>query len=391
MISKNNKELQKLIMELKMMEAEVDAGDLDAINDVLLEKTGLDVHQISKNSKKVALAKFKLGRNMRNRIRGKRTKVSPKTLNDKTVKEETGFRSLRALLMYVAVLGNGDALRMTESTTTSLTWFEQWYLFFEMSYGRSLLRWCDAERKYDMDRSKLVAVFDSKLRLEVTARDSWPAYASLAEDEALRDPDRWTAYKNRRVVMWDSTDFSVPKSENAEVQSQTFNSYYSHNCAKAGSGLQLCGWGRGVDLWVGAVTDTQHMQESEILSDQEKFQNEDLVEERDHTSTTSQKVVIPCTNILDKGYRVLLSSLRSGKQTVEQPAFARSDSTFTTLKVLRSGAVASDRAANERQVRLGKMCGFLRKGLRQRGDVNRYCDMWLGWTFRTNFMYEAVL
>jgi hypothetical protein len=180
----NNLELQKLIKELlKMMEEDVDVGDLDIINDVLLEKTGLDVHQISKNSKKAARAKFKIGRRMRNRMHGKQTKVSPKTLNNKTVKEETGFSSLRALLMYVAVLGNGDISRMTKSTTVSLTCFEQWYLFFEMSYGRSLLRWCDAERKYDMGRSKLVEVFDSKLRIEVTAQDSRPAYASLAEDD----------------------------------------------------------------------------------------------------------------------------------------------------------------------------------------------------------------
>jgi hypothetical protein len=55
-------------------------------------------------------------------------------------------------------------------------------------------------------------------------------------------------------------------------------------------------------------------------------------------------------NILDKCYRCVLAAWRAGGQLLLQPLFAKSDRKFTSNEVLLSGAVATDRSANERAV-----------------------------------------
>jgi hypothetical protein len=54
------------------------------------------------------------------------------------------------------------------------------------------------------------------------------------------------------------------------------------------------------------------------------------------------------TNILDKGYRCIFVSWRSGGQLLLQPFFARSNRKFSSREVLLSGAVAIDRSDNDR-------------------------------------------
>ena len=74
-----------------------------------------------------------------------------------------------------------------------------------------------------------------------------------------------------------------------------------------------------------------------------------------------------------------------------QPAFAKSDRKFRRNDTLSSAVVASDRASNERAVRLSKMSGYLHIGMHPRQSIKRIHFAWLNWSFQTNFMFERVL
>jgi hypothetical protein len=84
------------------------------------------------------------------------------------------------------------------------------------------------------------------------------------------------------------------------------------------------------------------------------------------------------TNILDKGYRCVLAAWRAGGQLLLQPFLAKSDRKFSSNEVLLSGAVATDRSANEHAVIRLKASG-------------RIADMWIAWGFQCNFMFKPVL
>ena len=63
---------------------------------------------------------------------------------------------------------------------------------------------------------------------------------------------------------------------------------------------------------------------------------------------------------------------------------------FTAMETLVSASIAADRSGNERAVRLVKLSGFLRRGLHPRGCPKRLNNMWLAWSFQSNFMFKSV-
>jgi hypothetical protein len=76
---------------------------------------------------------------------------------------------------------------------------------------------------------------------------------------------------------------------------------------------------------------------------------------------------------------------------VLQPTFSQGDRHFTTCEVLGSASVAADRSGNERSVRRSKMSSYVKRGTTQHKDIVRLCDVWLAWSWQTNFMYAPVL
>jgi hypothetical protein len=132
-------------------------------------------------------------------------------------------------------------------------------------------------------------------------------------------------------------------------------------------------------LWLGAVSDTDYLEKSGLLSYQEQFQKDD--------PTSS----ISFTNILDKGYRCILAAWRTGGQLLLQPFFAKSDRKFSSREVLLSGAIASDRSVNERAVKRMKESGMIARGIHQCQDLVQSADLWLAWGFQCNFMFKPVL
>ena len=112
-------------------------------------------------------------------------------------------------------------------------------------------------------------------------------------------------------------------------------------------------------MWHGAVSDADYFEKSGLLSLQAQFQREDKI------------VALSFTNILDKGYRCILAAWRTGGQILLQPFFAKSDRKFTSFEVLQSGAIISDRSANERAVKRLKMSGMVAPGIHQTQGLDR--------------------
>jgi hypothetical protein len=268
------------------------------------------------------------------------------------------------------------------TTASSLSWFEEWLLYFEWLWGRTATSFDALRLIYnDVDKKSMRNVYDNKLQIVKECIERYPAFATLSEDEELKGGQWMECYKGKRPVMWDMTDLPIPKPSDAEMQSHTHSSYYGGNVAKGGISLQQCGWIRLALLWQGAITDSDYIIRAGILEMQQKF-----IETHDERNDNVKFVII-----VDKGFRITRAAWAIGNQTVLQPHFAKADTKFTGNQTLYSASVASDRGGNERAVRLSKKAGFLSRGLQQNANVDRYCDSWLTWGFQVNFMYKPVL
>ena len=61
-------------------------------------------------------------------------------LDPAEVKRCTGFADVYMLLRFSLIVCNGDLDLMAATTSISLTWFEEWFLYFEFTWGRRTLR-----------------------------------------------------------------------------------------------------------------------------------------------------------------------------------------------------------------------------------------------------------
>jgi hypothetical protein len=280
------------------------------------------------------------------------------------------------LLTFVLTVCNGDVDTMARRVST-LTWFEEWFLYFEYVYGKTVPTIKAALACYRLkDKETVSRVIESKLAMVLLARRSWPTYASLQEDETLRNPKWNEKYAGKRPVFWDNTGISLHKAKDALIQRLTYSSYYSGNVGKGGVFVQLCGWLGTHELYPGAMSDTDYLNKTGILESQHLFQEKDGGE--------------PFLNVLDRGYRSTRAAWRNG-QFVLQPTFAQSDARFTTIGVIHSASVAADRSGNERAVKVSKMSSFVKRGTHTHKNTERLCDVWLAWSFQANFMFKPVL
>ena len=205
------------------------------------------------------------------------------------------------MIRFVSIVCNG---RLEEMTTTSsvLTWFEEWLLFFQWSAGGSEMVRKHLAFDYKIHVDVLDNVLRRKLDMCLTARKSWPMFVDMHEDELLRDSVKWSAYAGKRVIEWDNSDVKVCVYENPLYQRNTYSKYYGGNCAKGAVFLQPCGWIGTTELWTGHISDTDYMERNKIFQLQEEFVQ------------SCQDPKIPFTNILDRGYRVALSAWKTGKK-----------------------------------------------------------------------------
>jgi hypothetical protein len=301
---------------------------------------------------------------------------------DKRVHLQTGFPSLMTMLAYVSILCNGNIHIMSSSSST-LTWFEEWYVFFEVQYGRSNPRWADLADKYNLSEVTLRKVYDKKCNLALATRQLWPAYVSLLEDETYRKENKWDAYLGKRIVMYDNTNIKMTQPSFAEAQHATYSLYYSGNVGKGAVYVQPCGWIGCNEIWSGGVSDTHYLQYSEVFPMLNNYLRTSPLE-------TDVSRGTKFTIILDRGYRVTLEAMQMGGHFVLQPIFSPVDRQFTTIETDVSSMVASDRSGNERALRYQKISHKVKHGLQTNQSAVRLCDTWLTWGFQVNFMYRPV-
>lgn len=303
-------------------------------------------------------------------------------LSDDEIKRRTGFQNKKLLLAFMGIACNADLPTMLKTTYNCHNFWEEWFLAFELIWGRSWVNQVDLAKEYRLNARMKNNVVDGRLYQILDCRNSWPMYLTHEEDVKMRAA-KWADMLdvNDRVVMHDTTDIplcfkpSLPSS-----QKITFNRYYGGNCVKEDVALQPSGFIRTNMLWVGGTSDSMYMKLNGIFEEQDIFQNEDLVDGE----------VLPFMNILDRGYKLTKEAFRCGKQTVRQPVFKEKKKRFTGNETLRSASCASVRSGNERAVRKAKLSGFLKKGLRPGECPERLDNVNLAWGFMVNFMYAST-
>ena len=310
--------------------------------------------------------------------------VTPMSETCDEIKRRTGFLSEEVMMRFIIIVCNADTTFIEETISNELTWFEEWFLYFEVLWLRSHTRWQDAAKIFNTTQiSVLRQVFDSKCQTVLACRSSWPIYAFHHEDVHLRK-DKWNLKYDeyKRIVQWDDTNVPFTfKPSRADNQRLTYSSYYGMNCAKGGVFLQLCGWLGVEKLWVGATSDSHYQIHNKIFEKQRDFAAKDLYKGKH----------IPFTNVFDKGYRLTLEAHRAGEQECIQPIFAKSDRRFARDETVVSASVAADRSGNERAVNMAKKSGYIKRGLTPAGSPERLNNAWLAWSFQVNFMYNTVL
>jgi len=222
--------------------------------------------------------------------------VSPESISDAEIKARTGFISLFAMLSFVLIVCNGKINTAIE-TVSSLTWFEEWMVYFQWLWGRENITEESLAMRFKTSRRTLVGVLTSKLELVLAARKRWPMFASFEEDIALQR-QRWSSYYfGKRKIMWDDTNVNAPDPQDAETNCHWFSHYYGSCVAKGAVFLQLCGWMGTWELWAGCISDSDYQVRAGILAFMAWFVSQDPL----HSD-------IPFLSILDKGYRIVLAA-----------------------------------------------------------------------------------
>ena len=199
-----------------------------------------------------------------------------------------GCCNVAMFLCFVAAVSDGNVDAMTKQVS-NLTWFEEWFLYCEFMYGKTISSLQAAAALYGISNPRTIPkVIDAKLDLVLTARRRWPKYATMQEDAKLRNKSWDLNYKDKRIVMWDNTGIRLHKPTDALLQRMTYSSYYAGNVGKGGIFVQLCGWMGTHELYPGAMSDSDYLNKiTSILEEQKAFQEKDGG--------------IPFTNISNKG------------------------------------------------------------------------------------------
>jgi hypothetical protein len=311
--------------------------------------------------------------------RYQKTIVRFNDLDDSIIKITTGFPSILTMMAFIIILVDGR-LEEIAYTTTTLSWLEEWLIYFEIIYGRQNHRWIDVALKYKTVDPIIRKIFVSKLEIHKRISKSWPPFATFDEDKALRK-EKWNQiYDNKRVIFWDTTNVPLTyKPSAADAQRNTYNVYYAGNVAKGGVSVQLCGWIATSELFVGAINDTDYILKSGILTTQETY-----IEKYDPDRPTTWTI------ICDRGFLIALSAFKAGRQIVIQPTFSIKHTKFTDYETIRTAAVAKDRSGNERGVRVMKLSDFISQGMLPNENTHKLSDVWRCWGFQSNFMYRPI-
>ena len=138
------------------------------------------------------------------------------------------------MLAFVIIACNGN-IDEIGTTSTSLTWYEEWLFYFEWISHKSVSRWVDAVATWNKTHTRLDVVFKTKMEIIKKCRSMWPDYASYKEDCELRCSYWDEKYPGKRLVFHDDTNINLKyKPSTADIQGLTFSDYYGGNCLKGG-------------------------------------------------------------------------------------------------------------------------------------------------------------
>ena len=321
--------------------------------------------------------------------------VKPGT-KDSEVKRRTGFISEHCMLQYIVIVCNGDLKKMKQTTTT-MTWYEEWFAYFERTWGHSVRREEDLQAAFNIDRRRLRSIFDAKLEMELTFRRSWPCYCSYDEDIKLCS-NKWDGrYESLRIFFWD--DSNVPfqyKPALAHVQRLTYSLYYSMCCGKMAIFIQRNGWlGTSEAVFTGGISDSSMM----VSVDQDPIENMNHKDDEPHSVLGRQLhfqrndlvdgEVKPAHNILDKGYKITQEAVRLDQHII-QPNFMNAKKGFKGEDVLCTAEVASDRSGNERAVKIVKRSAYITDGIAANQLFARMEKVVKAFSCRCNFMFRPI-
>ena len=95
--------------------------------------------------------------------------VTPFSISDGAVKARTGFVSMFSLLYVVVVLCNGDVVQMMKKES-SMTWSEEWFLYFQCEWGRESTTLTLLKDFFKMSKSTIRGILRHKLNAVLEAR-----------------------------------------------------------------------------------------------------------------------------------------------------------------------------------------------------------------------------
>ena len=92
------------------------------------------------------------------------TKVFPDMISGE-VKRRTGFDGPLNMIAYIAIICNGDFSWIRERRS-SLTWFEEWFLYFEWKFGQTARRQVDLEKAWGIHNPRINAIKEHKAAIK---------------------------------------------------------------------------------------------------------------------------------------------------------------------------------------------------------------------------------
>ena len=178
-------------------------------------------------------------------------------------------------------------------------------------------------------------------------------------------------------IFHDNTNINICTPSDSLSQRITFSKYYGGNVAKGGVFIQLCGWMGTIELYPGAISDSEYLIQTGILKEQKRFQEFD----------GKPKFI----NCLDRGYQITQAAWRNG-QFVSQPIYSKGKRKFSSNETLKSSSISCDRSGNKRAVRAVKRAGFLHlERTSTDNEIQRLCDVWIAYGFMCNFTHLNVM
>lgn len=165
-------------------------------------------------------------------------------MEDSRLENQLKISGSAYLLGFTAIVCNGDVTSMVRTMHAALTWWEEWFLAYELIWGRSWVNQCDLAKEYHINPTKKNEIVDNKLEKILTCRNSFPRYCSHEEDVSLQT-DKWVGVidKAERIIEHDTTNVRMMfKPSLSSSQKITYSKYYGGPSAKGDVELQICGW-----------------------------------------------------------------------------------------------------------------------------------------------------